>query len=165
MLSELNEPPVTKVVERESNLGVLLVLLLVGRELADGGVKVTAGSEVFGDYPNGLSEVRIEVGAERSDFHIEFVVQWDEHGPNPAHYEDQDEPVGLTKTYELALIRDQAGPHEPCLSDRKTRRLGIESLGLFVEPYDDREAMRDPCGVALRAYRRIRRHVDDDFAA
>ncbi len=163
MLAEGNEPGLNEFVERESNISLLIALLIVGRELAEGGVEVVAGRLRFGDHPNGLSEVRIEISAARGDFGIEFVIAWEEYGPNPVHYVDESAPISLEKTYELALLRDQAGPGEPHASDRKTRRIGTESLGLMVETYTDDEAGRDPFGVARRAYARLRRRVDDDF--
>jgi hypothetical protein len=162
-LTEGVESPSLAFAERESNLGLLIAMLLVGREAADGGVEITAGSVVFGDHPDGLSEIRIEVGALRGDFDLEVAVRWDEHGPNPAYYEDDSQPVGLRKSYELALLREQYGSGEPSLSDHKTRRIGVESLGMMVETYKDREAAHDPIGVAMRAYKRIERCVSDDF--
>jgi hypothetical protein len=153
------------VLDRESNVAMLLALFIAGREGADGGVQLRAGTQVVGDHIDGLSEVQVEVGVRRGDFTVEFLVTWDEFGPNPAHRDDESQPTGLEMTYELALIRDQAGPKEPPLSDRKTRRIGLESLGPMVETYEDSEAERDPFGVAARVFKRLQRRLDDDFTA
>ena len=162
-LAESDEPNLIAFVERESNVGLLIAMLLAGREAADGGVEITAGSLVFGDHPNGLSEVRIEVGAQRGDFDVEFAIRWNEYGANPAHYEDESQPVSLRRQYDLAVLRDQGGASEQSLSDRKTRRIGVESLEMMVETYTDREAASDPFGVAKRAFGRVYRRLNDDF--
>jgi hypothetical protein len=166
-LSEGADTPLRGFAERASNLGLLIALFASGREAADGGVEILAGKTAFGDHPDGLSEIRIDVAPSRGDFQLELLITWEEFGPNPAYYElgDKSADTSLSKRYELALIRDQGGPGEPALSDRKTRRIGIESLNVMVETYTDREAARDPFGVALRAYQRIARRVADDFTA
>lgn len=109
-LAESGEPDVRDYVGRETNLGLLVAMFVVGREAADGGVEVCAERAAFGDHPNGLSEIRIEVAARRGDFEIELIMRWDEFGPNPAHYEGGDESAepSLSKQYELAVIRDQS---------------------------------------------------------
>ncbi len=150
------------VLEAESNMGVLLALFIAGREDADGGVLVVAGPQTLGDHLDGISELRVDVGMTQGDFDVEFLLTWNEVNTNPAHYADESQPTGLSHTYRLALVHEEPlGDMDP--SDRKTRRLGLESQGLLVETYTADEAGRDPFGVAARAFKRIKRCIDDDY--
>lgn len=162
-LQELQDGFPEEVLHSDSNLAVLLALLIVGREQADGGVFVAAGPQTIGDHLDGLSEMRVDVGIQQGDFDVEFLITWNEQGPNPEHYTDESQPVGLYKTYRVALICDQSGPGEPNLVARKTRRIGLESMGLMVETYTDTDASNDPFGLVIRTIKRIQRHVLDDY--
>jgi hypothetical protein len=147
----------------DRNLGLLLALFIAGRELGDA-VTLVNDSVAIGDHPNGLSTIRVEVGARRGDFRIEFLIAWTEFGPHPAWEGpgDTQNPSSLEVTRELALVREH---RVEGASDRKTRRLGLASLGMTVVSYDDGEEERDPVGVATRALREVQRAADDEFIA
>jgi hypothetical protein len=152
------------VLAREENIALLLALFIVGRDATDG-AEACNGHIVIGDHENGLSSLRIEVAARRSDFDIEFLLTWREEGPHPEWYPGagDDVPHSLHVTKQMALIRDQAGSGEPSRSDRKTRRGGLSSLGLLVMSYEDGEAGRDPFGLAKRALSDLERAANEDF--
>jgi len=160
----LNQSPGRELFEREENVGLVLALFIVAREMG-GDIQLRNGTTVMGDHLADVTEITIEVAARRSDFTIDFLITWDEHGPHPDWYPGADETVqhSLEVRKELALFRDDPFPGQPAPSDRKTRRGGLASLGLMVTPFELQEAQRDPFGLAKRALSDLQRAVSEEF--
>ncbi len=89
----------------EHNVMLLVALFMYGRKAADGGAQIVINESRFGDHLEGLENVRIEPRVRVGDFLIDFVVTWEEHGPNPDHVDGDDStPLGITVTKQAPVI-------------------------------------------------------------
>lgn len=146
----------------ETNRALFLALLLCGRHVCDGGVRVVEGDQLLhGDPHGGLDNLTIEPETHVGDFTVDFLLTHETWGPNPArrYSDDESTPKAKSVARRMALLREGSGPGFP---DRQLRRTALTGLGIVVMPYEDADIERDPFAIAYRAVGDLSRIANDD---
>lgn len=141
---------------------LLLALFISGRGIADGATIELKGV-VYGDARFGLEHLKIEPAVKISDFDIDVLLSYTQYGPNPAYGHDPSQPVGITVTKQVALVRDNEGRGQYQPQRLRRQALG-QSLGVAVVSYNDADVERDPFALATRVIRDLAQAADDDLS-
>jgi hypothetical protein len=141
---------------------LMMALLLSGRRVADA-AQIRTERLVFGDALNrGLEQLTIEPDAHVGDFTVDFLLTYSQEGPNPANRDDPSQPIGITVTRRLALVRDgeSLGKYQ---GESLRRQALADSLKIVVVSYSDRDIERDPFPLATRVVRDLAQLTFDDL--
>lgn len=141
---------------------LLLALFISGRGIADGAT-IERNGTVYGDARFGLEHLTIEPAVKISDFAIDFLVTYTQEGPNPAHNDDPSQPVGITVTKRVALVRDNARRDQ--YHEERLRRQAYRLRSAFRwSATTTRTSSESPFALASRVIRDLAQAADDEIS-